>query len=188
VNQERTSRIVRADRSLAEPLARWHADHSNFARLLDLLELQVDAFHAGNRPDYELMRLIVHYLRHYPDRFHHPREDVAFDRLVQRDPQLQSEVAWCVQEHAEIASTGEKLVSCLNQVIAGAATERAALQAVTATYLALYRHHLATEEHTIIQRAVELLTPDDWSAVSAIPAEPRPIHPIPFGNSTRLRR
>ena len=175
VNQERRTRIIRADRSLAEPLARWHADHSNFARLLDLLQLQIDAFHAGKRPDYELMRLIVYYLRHYPDRFHHPREDVAFNRLVQRDPQLQSEIAWCMQEHGLIADAGEKLLNCLNQVIAGVAVERAALQAVTATYLALYRHHLATEEHTIIRRAVELLTPEDWSAMSAIPAEPDPL-------------
>ncbi len=175
VNQERTSRIVRTDRSLAEPLARWHADHSNFARLLDLLEVQVDAFHAGKRTDYELMRLIVYYLRHYPDRFHHPREDVAFNRLVQRDPQLQSEVTWCMQEHALIADAGEKLLNCLNQIIAGVVIERAVLQTVAATYLSYYRHHLAAEEHTIIRRAVELLTPDDWSAVSAIPAEPDPL-------------
>jgi hemerythrin-like domain-containing protein len=27
------------------------------------------------------MRLIVYYLRHYSDRLHHPREDVAFTRI-----------------------------------------------------------------------------------------------------------
>ena len=179
MNQERTTRIVRADGSLAEPLARWHADHSNFARLLDLLELQVDAFHAGKRPNYELMRLIVYYLRHYPDRFHHPREDVAFNRLVRRDPQLQSDVAWCIQEHGFIADAGEKLLNCLNQIIAGVVIERATLTTEAATYLAYYRHHVATEEHQIIPRAVELLTPDDWTAVSAIPAEPDPLFETP---------
>ena len=179
MNPEGTTRIIRAERSLAEPLARWHADHSNFVRLLDLLELQVDAFHAGKRPDYELMRLIVYYLRHYPDRFHHPREDVAFNRLVQRDPQLQSEVAWCIHEHAVIADAGEKLLGCLDQFIAGSVIERSALQTMAVTYLLYYRHHLATEEHVIIPRAVELLTPDDWTAVSAIPAEPDPLFGTP---------
>ena len=179
MNRELTTRIVRADRSLAEPLARWHADHSNFRLLLDLLERQMDALHGGQRPDYELMRLIVYYLRHYPDRFHHPREDVAYNRLVQRDPQLQSDIAWCIQEHAVIADAGEKLLNCLNQIIAGVVIERAALKTVAAVYLAYYRHHLAAEEHQIIPRAVELLTPDDWTAVSAVPAEPDPLFGTP---------
>ena len=76
--KERNTETTRPDRSPADLLARWHADHRNFARLLDLVEQQVDGFHADKSPDYELMRLIVYYLRHYPDRFHHPREDVYY--------------------------------------------------------------------------------------------------------------
>ena len=41
-----------SDRLNVDPLVRWHADHRNFARLLDLLEQQVDAFLEGKRPDY----------------------------------------------------------------------------------------------------------------------------------------
>ena len=175
VNVERTTRGIRADRALAEPLSRWHADHRNFARLLDLVEQQVDAFHAGRPLNYELLRVTVYYLRDYADRFHHPREDVAFKRLVLRDPQLQLELARLIQEHAVIADAGEQLLNCLNQMIAGAAIERATLQAAVATYLVYYRHHLATEERQVIPRAVELLTPEDWTAVSAIPAGPDPL-------------
>ena len=175
MNQQRTSRTIRKDHSLADPLARWHADHSNYARLLDLVEQQLHASQAGQRPDYELMRLAVYYLRHYPDRFHHPREDVAFRRLVQRDPQLRSDVEWCIREHALIAEAGEKLLTCLNQIIAGDEVERTGLKAAVATYLAYYRHHLSVEEHQIIPRAVELLRPDDWAAVNDIPAEPDPL-------------
>jgi hemerythrin-like domain-containing protein len=183
VNQQHTSRTIRKDHPLAEPLARWHADHSNFARLLDLVEQQLDAFQAGKQADYELMRLTVYYLRHYPDRFHHPREDVAFRRLVQRDPQLRSDVEWCIREHALIAEAGEKLLNCLNQIIAGDEVERAGLKAAAANYLAYYRHHLAVEEHQIIPRAVELLRPDDWAAVSDIAAEPDPL----FGTEVDAR-
>ena len=175
MNQQHPSRTIRQDHALAEPLARWHADHGNFARLLDLLEQQLDAFQTGKQVDYELMRLTVYYLRHYPDRFHHPREDVAFRRLVQRDPQLRSDVEWCIREHALIAEAGEKLLNFLNQVIAGDEVGPKGLKAAAATYLAYYRHHLAVEEHQIIPRAVELLRPDDWAAVSDIAAEPDPL-------------
>ena len=183
VNQQHPSRTIRKDHALAEPLARWHADHSNFARLLDLIEQQLGASQAGKQADYELMRLTAYYLRHYPDRFHHPREDVAFRRLVERDPQLRSDVEWCIREHALIAEAGEKLLNCLNQIIAGDAVEATGLKAMAATYLAYYRHHLAVEEHQIIPRAVELLRPGDWAAVSDIAAEPDPL----FGTGVDAR-
>ena len=49
-----------ATNSIVEPLDRWHADHRNFSRLLDLIEQEVDVFHGGRRPDYELLRSIAH--------------------------------------------------------------------------------------------------------------------------------
>ena len=181
--QQHSIRTIRKDHSLAEPLARWHADHGNFSRLLDLIERQLNAFQAGKHADYELIHLTVYYLRHYPDRFHHPREDVAFSRLVERDPQLRSDVEWCIREHALIAESGEKLLNCLNQIIAGGEVEPTELKAAAATYLAYYRHHLAVEEHQIIPRAVELLRPGDWAAVSDIAAEPDPL----FGTEVDAR-
>ena len=180
MNRERTTRIVRTDPSLAEPLARWHTDHGNFARLLDLLELHVGAFDVGKQPKYELLRQVVYYLREYPDRFHHAREELAFQRLVRRDPPLESDINWCLHEHRLIADAGDKLLNCLDPTPAGVALDHSMLKSVAATYVAYYRHHIATEEHQIIPRAVELLTPDDWNAVNAIKAEPDPLFDTPF--------
>ncbi len=184
-----STETTRPDQSLAAPLTRWHSDHRNFARLLDLVEQQVDAFHAGNRLDYELMRLIVYYLRHYPDRFHHPREDVAFALLVKHDPRLQLEIARRMQEHVVIAAAGEELLNCLDKILAGVVIERSTLEAAAATYLVYYRHHLASEEQHVIPRAVELLTSADWAAIAAIPIEPDPLFGIDFDACYRgLRR
>ena len=143
--------------------------------MLDLIEQEVDAFHAGEDPDFELLRMIVHYLRHYPDRFHHPREDVAFTLLVERDPQLQLRIARRMQEHVVIAASGEELLNCLEGILAGSVIKRAALAKAAATYLVYYRHQLASEEQLVIPRAVALLTAAEWSAVAAIPAEADPL-------------
>ena len=175
VNEQRTNRTIRRDQSLAAPLARWHADHSNFVRLINFIQQQLDAFEAGQLQDYELMRLTVSYLRHFPDRFHHPREDVAYNRLIQRAPHLRLDIEWCIHEHALMAETGEELLTCLNQIIAGDEIKRMELKAAAATYIAYYRHHLAVEEHQVIPHAVDVLRPDDWVAVSDIAAEPDPL-------------
>lgn len=163
------------ERLIVHPVNRWHSDHSKFALLLDLLEQQVDAMHKGGTPNFALMYSIVHYLRHNPDRSHHPREDIAFARMVEHDPDLQLQVARRMQEHVVIAAAGEKLLTCLNEVLTGPVTDRAALEAAAATYLVYYRHHLEAEEREVIPRAMDLLTLADWKAVAAIPSEPDPL-------------
>ena len=169
---------------MAEPITAWHADHVNFARLLDLLERELAAFHAGEQPDYAVMLDIVHYLRHYPDRFHHPREDVAFARLVERDPALELQLARRLQEHRVIAAAGERLLEVLEGAAEGALIERSAVEAAAATYLVYYRHHLAAEEQEVIPRAAQLLTPGDWAAVAA--AAPGGFDPL-FGEASEAR-
>lgn len=162
----------------------WHAEHVNFARLLDLLEKQVAAFHVGGQPNYDLMLDVVYYLRHYPAQVHHPREDVAFARLLDRDPKLKSQLDRLMREHHEIAAAGETLLAHLDEVVAGALEPRSIVEAAAATYLAYYRQHLAAEEQEVIPRAAELLTPQDWAAVAAaVAAGPDPL----FGEDVEAR-
>ena len=169
---------------MADPLAVWHADHVNFARLLDLLDEQVAAFHRGESVNYALMGDILYYLRNFSDRVHHPREDVAYARLVERDPDIRLVVNRLLQEHRVIATAGDELLNRVNEAAGDVLTPRAALEAATATYLVYYRHHLATEEREIMPRAAQLLTQEDWAAMAAtVPAASDPL----FGDDVEAR-
>ena len=150
---------------MANPIDAWHAEHVYFKRLLDLLHKQVDVFHTGERPNYELMLEIIHYLRHYTDQFHHPREDLAFARLAQRCPDLKPALARLSQEHRVIARAGETLLKYLEEAAAGAIIRRAEIEVAAATYLVYYGNHIAKEEEDILGRAAQELTPEDWEAV-----------------------
>lgn len=152
---------------MTTPTAHWHAEHANFARLLDLLEQQVQAFHSDAHPDYELMLDICDYLQNFPDRFHHPREDAAFSRLVLRDATLKSQVDRLAHEHRIIAWVGRQFKTLLDGCIAGGVVGRAEVEACAAMYLVYYRHHLAEEERDILPAAAKLLTAEDWAAVAA---------------------
>ena len=161
---------------MSDTIALWHAEHKHFARLLDLLEQQVVAFHADDGPNYELMLDVVSYLRYYPDRLHHPREDVAFARLAERDPRLKPLVDQAQQEHRVIAAGGTELLAYLQQVVDDVVIERARVEAAAATYLVYYRRHLALEDRDLVPRAEKLLTPQDWEAVvAAVPAGADPL-------------
>lgn len=161
------------------PLAIWHTEHVYFRRLLELLQRELDSFHRGERPNYELMLDIVAYLRDYSDAFHHKREDVAFARLAERCPELKLDIARLGQEHRIIARAGETLRQHLESILGGAIIQRAEVEVAAATYLVYYGNHMAKEDELILDRAAQVLTPEDWQAVKAA----APLHPDPlFGD------
>ncbi len=148
-------------------IVHWHAEHANFSRLLDILQKELDAFHHGGEPNYDLMVDIVTYLRHFPDVHHHPREDAAFALLAKRDPSLGVELERLRQEHRVIGAAGEDLLRTLKEVAAGTIVARAVVESVAAMYLVYYRHHIAAEEEEVLPRATRLLSAEDWREVNA---------------------
>lgn len=174
---------------MTDPVAIWHAEHVRFASLLDFIEEQMVEFHDGGDPDYELLRDVVHYLHHYADQYHHPREDVAFARMVKRSPRLRTPVLLLLQEHRVLAAVGETLLDYLEDILEEAVIERKTIEAAASTYLVYYRHHLALEERELVPRAGELLTPEDWAAVAAaVAAVPDPVFGNDVGESYRSLR
>jgi hemerythrin-like domain-containing protein len=169
---------------VSDSIVLWHAEHRHFTRLLDLLERQVVAFHADNQPNFELMLDVVSYLRYFPDRYHHPREDLAFAILAQRDPKMKPLVDQLRQEHRVIAAAGGELLKYLEQVVDDVVVERAKVEAAAATYLVYYRRHLALEDRDIVPCAEQLLSPQDWeTVVAAVPHGPDPL----FGEDSDAR-
>ncbi|EYS87838.1 AraC family transcriptional regulator [Cupriavidus sp. SK-4] len=166
------------------PLAAWHTDHIHFASMLDLLEKQVSTFHQGEQPDYGLMATIIHYLRNYGDCVHHPREDVAYALLVDRDPGTRIIISRLLQEHRVIATVGAELLDRLREAQSEVVTSRAALEAAAAMYLVYYRNHLSTEEKQVMPRAARFLTEADWAEVAAI--DPASADPL-FGANVERR-
>jgi hemerythrin-like domain-containing protein len=162
------------------PVDIWHTEHVYFGRLLDLLRREVDVFDTGSRPNYELMLDVISYLREYSDRFHHPREDVAFARLARHCPEIADTLARLRQEHRVIANAGEKLFQLLEAALDDAIVARAEVEAAAATYIVYYRSHIACEEQDVLAHAEDALTQEDWDAVNA--AVPPGDDPV-FGTS-----
>jgi len=174
---------------MADPVAVWHAEHMRFASLLDFIEQQMSAFHEGKDPDYQLMYDVVFYLHHYADHYHHPREDVAFARLVKRDPGLRLPINRLLQEHRVLETAGETLLKYVDDILEDRVIQRATVEAAAATYLVYYRHHLAVEESEVLPRASRTLKPDDWAAVAAaVPVGPDPLFGDDVGERYRELR
>ena len=173
-----------------DPIALWHAEHAYFAQLLRLIRKELDVFHAGGEPNYELIIDVLRYLREYSDCVHHPREDIAFAHLGRHCPDMSLALARLQQEHRVLAAAGDELLAKVEMVASGAVLSRKQVEMAAATYLVYYESHIAKEEREVLERARAHLTPADWDAVkSGVQALPDPL----FGNEPlerfrRLRR
>jgi hemerythrin-like domain-containing protein len=165
---------------MTDPIGAWHQEHVYFERLLRLMRRELDVFHGGERPNYELMLDIITYLREYTDELHHPREDEAFRRLARRCPDLALPLARLQQEHRVIAQAGEALRGQLDAILEGGMVPRAEVEMALATYLVYYGNHIAKEEEDVLPRAARELGAADWQAVKNA-APPR--HDPLFGDN-----
>jgi hemerythrin-like domain-containing protein len=145
----------------------WAQEHRNFRRLLDVLEEQVDTLGNAGQPNYDLMLDVVHYMTHYPDLFHHPKEDLALDRIASRDPSATGLVRDLHRQHRAIASSGHALREMLDAVVAGAVLPREHLLKPARAYIRHFRVHLDMEEAEMFPLTERVLNSEDWRDIDA---------------------
>jgi hemerythrin-like domain-containing protein len=152
---------------MPDMIAIWHAEHANFATLLDLLEGQLDLFHQGESPDYDMMLDIMFYMTHYTDVMHHPREDLAFARIKEREGSAGAIVEELNGQHLRLKDSGNALVHALDDIINGSITSREHVEAPGRAYVSEFRRHMQTEETAILPLAAKVLHGRDWAAINA---------------------
>ncbi len=143
------------------------SDHSRLTKLLDALERQIDAFSEGGTLDFEIVDGILHYCRTYPDRHHHPREDMVFDRLKQRDPEAAAAMGDLRKEHGKLDALTGRFAESLVAVEQDVPMERHDFTDIAREFLKAYRHHILMEEKHFFPAALRSLTPEDWRQLSA---------------------
>ena len=145
----------------------WLEEHRNFGRLLQLLDGEIAAFHAGDRPDYDLMLDVMYYMTHYPDGYHHPLEDAAFAELSQQDDSAREEVEALFEQHRDIERHGAPLLETLQGALDGAVMARDAVERSAAAYSESMRTHMQREESFLFPRLENVLSDEDWARAQA---------------------
>ena len=165
-------------------LTQWHADHVNFAKLLNLVEVELARFHDGGSPQYDLMLDIMYYMTHYPDVVHHPKEDLVFARIKERDETAAARIDELTHQHGRLKRLGERLLHDLDDIVNGTITSRERVEADARDYVASFRAHMRTEEQDVLPLAARLLHDRDWAAIGAAV---RHIEDPLFGSSAEQR-
>ena len=152
--------------SMSRVISQLRTDHINFVRLLDLLETELSSVtDEGSQVNYDLMRNIMVYMTHYPDHFHHPKEDLVFAFMEKRDHTLHPLVQHLEEDHRALARKGTKFLGIVQNVMDGELVRRDAIESLGWDYIDALRSHIYAEEDRIFGLAESLLLEQDWAAI-----------------------
>ena len=87
-------------------ISQIHQDHLHMARILKLIESEIDALIAEEPRDLEVLDDSLRYLINYADRIHHAKEDIIFQRLQEVDPNSSELIDNIFNEHQELFKMG----------------------------------------------------------------------------------
>jgi len=151
-----------------EIMVTLNSEHRYISSLLEALAEQADNLLPGRKPDYALMQDIVHYMASFPDEYHHPREDLVFERLVSRDPDSRAAVDELLEGHREINRRSRELLGQLELVTRGdRSADNQKIKYLCDRYIGHYWDHINTEEGKVFPRATAKLRQEDWVAVNS---------------------
>jgi hemerythrin-like domain-containing protein len=142
-------------------------EHVSMARLLQLMDKLQRELASGQPPDYPLLNDISDYLQGFPDACHHPKEDLIFQKLGERDPEFHELGSDLEFEHGRLAKLTRRFAELLQ---AAQADEDASLDAFIRALSELvrtYRRHMAMEEKHLFPLAINKLRLSDWAEINS---------------------
>ncbi len=154
-------------KTMANILAVLRQDHINMSRLLDALERQLDTFAAGDQPDFEIVTAIASYVLEYPDRFHHPVEDLVLTELRQRDASAAQPSEGLESEHERIGQLARDFHTAVETLISDEPARRADFLDAARAFVVAMRDHMAREDREFFPGAEAALTRDDLDRLAS---------------------
>ena len=144
-----------------------HNDHHHLQLVLNCFSKEIDCFdfNAQQDPDMEVILNALDYVREYPDKWHHPAEDVIFNQLLAKKIKEGKLIKKLEEEHNKISQETEKV----NQLFRAAAEDcivpASDLVESARRYITLQRTHLEQENEIIYPLMDKLFGPDDWKEI-----------------------
>ncbi|MGA7311051.1 MAG: hemerythrin domain-containing protein [Pseudolabrys sp.] len=142
-------------------------EHRNIEKLLHVLEQELDVFDRTESPDYEILRTIVEYFQDYPESYHHPKEDIVFEKLKLRDPSAVARIGDVETEHQLETQRLRRFAQAINDILAGREYPRRSFHNVVRDFIDHQRQHMHKEEQLLSPAAIKGLRAEDWVEIDA---------------------
>ncbi len=159
-------------------------EHRGMAKLLKAFERQLDRVDRAEHPDFDIIQGVLEYCQEFPDRFHHPKEDLLLERLLMRDPSASEKIGDLYKEHEELAALTTRLAHSFDLLLKEGEISREAIVSLGRAFLQSYWDHMRKEEEVFLPMARKVLSDSDLEQVDKkIETSPDPL----FGEAVDQR-
>jgi hemerythrin-like domain-containing protein len=142
-------------------------EHRNIEKLLLVLEQELEVFDHSESPDYEILQAVIEYFQDYPESYHHPKEDIVFEKLKLRDPSAVRYVGDVEAEHQVETERLQRFARAVDDILAGREYPRQQFHNVVREFIAHQRQHIQKEERLLFPAALKALQQADWAEIEA---------------------
>lgn len=140
-------------------------EHRHMALLYACLEDIAAQLAGGSDIDVARMHDIMRYVSHYPDLFHHPREEVLFRQLRRVSPRFSDAINHVHREHKELRALANQIESLVQAMELDEVHDRTQLILQIKEFISLGRRHMAREEQELFTPALDQLSVECWATV-----------------------
>jgi len=158
-------------------MAALRAEHKHIANVMKVFSQQLDAVAAGDLVDTHIMYETMDYMVTWPDRYHHPREDLVYGRVAEVDSSAADNVDSLQREHDHQGVKGRKLLADIDRWREGEITGDSVVKDGR-EYIEKMYVHMNTEEELVFPQIESVLSLDDWRELAVddqLKAAPDPV-------------
>ena len=137
------------------------AEHRHMATVMQLFADQLKALEEGQYADGHVVFEIMDYMVTWPDRYHHPREDLIYCRVAELDPKAADEVDSLQRDHDRTATVGRELLQTIESWREGAIAAETVIEQGRA-YIDHTYEHMNIEEKVVFPHIESILSLEDW--------------------------
>ena len=138
-------------------------EHRLMKAMFAVIAEEMDAFSAGRPADFERLLAAVEFCHAYPGAKHHPKEDVVYHRLRERDPESAAKMGDLETEHGILGDYTRRFRSAIERILQGENIVRDQLSKLADDYTQFLNRHMKMEETVFFPAALSALTDDDWN-------------------------
>lgn len=148
-------------------LRQLHTDHHHIQLLLNCLDREVDCFdYDCQRPaDMALMLSAFEYFQVYPDKWHHPSEDIIFKCLLEKKTNARKVIKQVLKEHEVIVLETKEIVQSFRTVADGCIISVGELLDSAHHFITLQRTHLEKENEYIYPLIDKVFSIEEWQKI-----------------------
>jgi len=157
------------DSEVLAPLTTIRDEHRSLAAVIHGLEFVArQARVEGTPPALPLLRAMLHYIESFPEKLHHPKEDVyLFRKLRARTSEFDATLDELERQHGDGHELVEALARSIDAYEADPQGGLAGFTAAVERYSSSQIQHMALEARVIIPAARAHLTVEDWAEIGA---------------------